>query len=323
MLRPRQFQLLSVALLFCAAILLSISTPAVGEDLPFDLVPPPPGHPKPLGQSVDPSPADPPGTWETAHILVLLIQFPDYPADSNHTPAYYQDFLFSHDEGSMWHFYDQNSYGEFNITGDVVGWFNASHNMSYYGRYEFYSPPLEGYGNAKNLTQEAVEMASSSINFSDYDKDGDGELDHLLLVHSGPADESNGGGGPSGDDAIWSHRWSIPTVNYNETNLSAYTMQAEGSPMGIFAHEFGHDLGLPDLYDTDYSSSGIGSWGLMAGGSWNGDPQGTSPAHLSAWAKIRLGWIDPVVLGGDLYNLTIPHIGENDVDMTAVGTRLP
>ena len=265
--------LLTFSILLLGLAILSISGTVEGDDdLPFDLVPPPPGHPEPDGQSVTQPSVDPPGTWETAHILVLLIQFPDYPADENHTPSYFEDFLFSHDEGSMWHFYDQNSYGEFNVTGDVLGlWLNASHNMSYYGRYEFYSTPPDGFGNAKNLTQEAVEMASSYINFSHYDKDGDGELDHLLLVHSGPADESNGGGGPAGDDAIWSHRWSISTANYNGTNLSAYTMQAEGSPMGIFAHEFGHDLGLPDLYDTDYSSSGIGSWGLMSGGSWNGD----------------------------------------------------
>ena len=132
MLEGRQFQLFSVVLLFCAVIILSVSAPAVGEDdLPFDLVPPPPGHPEPDSQPTSPPLVNPPGTWETAHILVLLIQFPDYPADSNHTPAYFEDFLFSHDEGSMWHFYDQNSYGDFNITGDVVGWFNASHNMSY------------------------------------------------------------------------------------------------------------------------------------------------------------------------------------------------
>ncbi len=97
MLRSRQFQLLSVALLFCAAILLSIADSAEG-------VSPRPGGP--LGQDVNAVPFDPDpgvGIGDSAHALVLLIQFPDYPADAtNHTPEFFEELLFNFSSGSMW-----------------------------------------------------------------------------------------------------------------------------------------------------------------------------------------------------------------------------
>ncbi len=71
--------------------------------------------------------------------------------------------------------------------------------------------------------------------------------------------------------------------------------------MGVFAHEYGHALGLPDLYDTDYSSNGIGDWGLMASGSWNSVTRaGDTPAHMSAWSKVTLGWVTPIQVAGTL-----------------------
>src|SRR5256712_3836672 len=70
-------------------------------------------------------------------------------------------------------------------------------------------------------------------------------------------------------------------------------MVSEDSPLGVSVHEFGHDLGLPDLYDTDYSSDGAGIWDVMSEGAWNGAPRGSSPPMFSAWSKIRLGWLTP------------------------------
>ena len=76
--------------------------------------------------------------------------------------------------------------------------------------------------------------------------------------------------------------------------------------IGVFAHEYGHALGLPDLYDTDYSSNGIGDWSLMAGGSYNYIVRGgDSPAHLDAWCKYSLGWVTPTQVSGTLTNESI------------------
>jgi hypothetical protein len=89
----------------------------------------------------------------------------------------------------------------------------------------------------------------------------------------------------------------------------SYFMAAENSPLGVFAHEFGHDFGLPDLYDTDSSSKGAGVWDIMAGGSWLGFPvRGSNPAHFSAWSKVKLGWIDPVVVTTPLIQTEVPRV---------------
>ena len=84
-------------------------------------------------------------------------------------------------------------------------------------------------------------------------------------------------------------------------------------PIGVYAHEFGHILGLPDLYDRDESngsSEGIGNWCLMAGGSWNGWA-GDTPAHMSAWCKQEMGWVDPTVLDMDQSGVDIPQTETN------------
>ncbi len=92
--------------------------------------------------------------------------------------------------------------------------------------------------------------------------------------------------------------------------------------MGVFAHEYGHALGLPDLYDTDNSSAGIGDWSLMAGGSWNGViTSGDRPAHLDAWSKFFLGWVTPAPVSGVLTGESILQAATNaDVYQLLNGT---
>ena len=150
--------------------------------------------------------------------------------------------------------------------------------------------------------------ASKDVNLADYDLkdpydlDGDGDLnepdgiiDHLMVIHSGMGQEA--GGGSIGTDAIWSHSgkvtemvngysgpWKIPG-----TNMSAYpyTVMPEDGAAGVFVHEFGHDLGLPDEYDTEYSGQGepICYWSIMSSGSWAGTIPGTEPVGFSPYAK--------------------------------------
>ena len=297
-------------LLALTALLLFLPGADAVPDTPYHLAAPPPGYAPPAELATAP-PEIAPRNWSgEAQLLVLLIQFPDYPAEASHDAAYYRDLLFADEDGSMRDYFQENSYDDFTVNGTVLeGWFNASHNMSYYGRYEFVNNESEG--NAQTLVREAIALAAPQLNFSHYDRDGDGGLDHLVVVHSGPTDESNGGGGPAGDDAVWSHRWGVEPEYRNGTRISGYTMQGEGTPMGVFAHEFGHDLGLPDLYDTDYSSSGIGKWGLMSGGSWLDG--GRTPAHFCAWSKIYLGWLTPIVPTGATVNISLPQVENNSV----------
>ena len=158
-----------------------------------------------------------------------------------------------------------------------------------------------------------------------YDHDGDGNfneadgyIDHFQSIHAGEGQET--GGGVQGDDAIWSHRWYVqltgigaggPTVDgavvpFGGTRVGQskywvgdYTIEPENGGVGVFAHEFAHDLGLPDLYDTSGNTGGAenstGFWTLMSSGSYGNDGTvdiGSKPIHMGAWEKFQLGWLN-------------------------------
>jgi immune inhibitor A len=124
-------------------------------------------------------------------------------------------------------------------------------------------------------------------------------IDHVVLVHAG-ADKS-GGGGAETTYAIWAHSsavaggYEIPGAG--GLKLSNYIVQPEDSGVGVFAHEYGHDLGLPDLYDTSGAAdSDIDFWDLMSSGSHAGPIFQSMPTHMGLWDKWVLGWADPLIL---------------------------
>ena len=138
----------------------------------------------------------------------------------------------------------------------------------------------------------------------------DGYIDHFQAIHAGEGEEA--GGGKLGEDAIWSHRWYVKSTDIGKTGpgenklggaqigdadiwVGDYTTEPENGGLGVFAHEFGHDLGLPDLYDTAGGDNGTGFWTLMSGGSWlnhGKDSIGTTPGYMGPWEKMQLGWLD-------------------------------
>lgn len=264
----------------------------------------------------------------TKKVLVILINFTDVPQDSGSTSPYYQNLLFNASTGanSMNNYFKEVSYNKINITGDVAGnrWFRASNNLASYGAdisdidTNFSQPDPNNYYIFK-LAKEAVIAADPYVDYTQYDTNSDGIIDNLIIVHSGNGQESSG---LSTD--IWSHKWSIYVysggwnlgyMTNDGVRAVGYTMLAENSPLGTFAHEFGHDLGLPDLYDTDSSngaSEGIGEWGLMGSGNWLGSPPGSYPAHLSAWSKYFLGWVNPIKVNSTLLNKQINQVETND-----------
>ena len=242
---------------------------------------------------------------------------------------HFQDLMFGEGE-SFKDFYLKQSNGKFLAKGDVSDWATVPYNAASYGSNKINDaqgawPFVEDTATAWYNAQVAAGKTSAEIKTYlaqfdkvdryDYDSDGnfnepDGYIDHFQAIHAGEGEEA--GGGAQGDDAIWSHRWYVNSTSYGATgpagNLAGgtqlgdsgmwigdYTTEPENGGLGVFTHEFGHDLGLPDLYDTAGGDNGTGFWTLMSGGSWlnhGTDSIGTTPGYMGPWEKLQLGWLD-------------------------------
>ncbi len=248
---------------------------------------------------------------------------------SNFDRAHFQDLMFGEGE-SFKDFYLKQSNGRFRAKGDVTDWVKVPFNEARYGSNAI--AQSDGYWNyvkdtakawydsqvaqGKSLAEIKTYLAQfDKVDRYDYNGNGifnepDGYIDHFQAIHAGEGEEA--GGGAQGKDAIWSHRW-YAYVNqagkigpdFNKLGgvplgdsgiwIGDYTTEPENGGLGVFAHEFGHDLGLPDLYDTAGGDNGTGFWTLMSGGSWlnhGTDSIGTTPGYMGAWEKLQLGWLD-------------------------------
>ncbi|MHA1785676.1 MAG: M6 family metalloprotease domain-containing protein [Candidatus Helarchaeota archaeon] len=243
-----------------------------GPNMPLDLISEytPPGEP----------------VYGTDEAIIIMVDFSDQVGSN--TKTFYESMLFGGIDGSLNDYYSEISYNKFTLSGEVAGngWYRSSHTMVYYG-----ADDVSGHDNLNGpiyeLAREAAILADDDVDFSQYDKDGDGVVDHLIFVHAG---DSQATSGVAND--IWSHRWNIygTPLYLDGVRLYGYTMQAETDNMGTYAHEMGHDIGLPDLYDGDYVETYVRYWGLMASGAHNDG--GNHPSHMMAWSKMQLGWID-------------------------------
>ena len=222
--------------------------------------------------------------------------------------------------GSVKDYYLENSYGQFNLTVDVAGPYTVSQNMAYYGGES---------GDPRPMVTEVVGLADADVDFSDYDNDNDGSVDGVYIIFAGYGEEAG-----ASEDAIWSHAWSIwPAVNYDGVEISRYSCSPElrgnsGTNLtriGVICHEFGHVLGAPDYYDTNYNNtgdgqfSGTGRWDMMAGGSWNNG--GATPAHHNAFTKVvYYNWAEATVLESST-TVTMENGAENSGSFYRVNTQ--
>lgn len=236
--------------------------------------------------------------------------------------------------GTMRDYYLEVSYGRLTVTGTVHPWQTLPENDSFYQGEDFKDEndqlkPCYGMcpgARTGDLLKGALVANDGHINFGDIDNDGpdgdpnsgddDGFADFVAFVHPEVGGECENAQSVRN---IWSHRWTYqdwkgaPFVTNDARNGGGFikvndyvivpALACDGQTMiqiGVFAHEFGHAFGLPDLYDTDDSdgdSEGVGNWCLMSAGSWGGDNVSPErPSHLSAWAKAELGWIFPALV---------------------------
>ncbi|WHZ16401.1 MAG: Putative protease [Nitrospira sp.] len=225
----------------------------------------------------------------TVRVIVVLVDFSDKPMTK--TKKHFEDLFFSIGvlpNGSVRDYYKEVTHGLIDMVGEVVGPFRMPKKLSEYAHGDSGTGNVEP--NARTMAKDAADAANPTVNFAQYDNDGNGFVDAFVVLHAGGGAEQTGN-----VNDIWSHKWVLSGGAYNAdgTKIYAYLTVPEDCKIGVCCHELGHLIfGWPDLYDTDYSSEGLGNWCLMAGGSWNGG--GDIPAHPSAWCKVNQGWVSVV-----------------------------
>lgn len=241
-------------------------------------------------------------------LLVILIQYPDLQAKfSKDTFEAFMNQPGFAGTGSFKDFYLENSFGKFEVEATVMGWYTAKSTYTTYGK-------NSGNTAARPLIVEAIDSAEKmGIDFSQFDNDKNGIMDGLLVIHAG-----NGAEQGSQNQYIWSHRSNLGSLSrtYDGVQIKEYCVTPETRStvnmvgIGVFVHEFGHILGLPDLYDVSYVSEGIGNWGVMGGGCWLNSEK--TPCHFDAWCKMQLGWQQPLVISQEK-TYTLPACVDSNI----------
>lgn len=254
--------------------------------------------------------------------LIILVEF----ADNSFSPKYtqevfqrqmnadnYADFDAT---GSAREYFIAQSDGQFTPDFDVVGPVKLDRNMAYYGGNDY-------YGTDKNPIQMAVDAckkadAEKGVDFTKYDNDNDGYVDFVFIVYAGYGEAY--GADPN---TVWPHSYNVEaeggSLVIDGKNIGSYACSCElegttGSRIagvGVFCHEFGHVLGLPDLYNTQNGDSMLGSWDIMASGSYNNNAR-TPPAY-SAFERNSLGWLTLTELEQPQSGVELKELTENNV----------
>ncbi|MBR6287556.1 MAG: M6 family metalloprotease domain-containing protein [Bacteroidaceae bacterium] len=270
--------------------------------------------------------------------LVILVNFTDKQMTSKGTNAEFNDMFnkegYSNfgNSGSVHDYFSAQSYGKFDLTFDVVGPITLSHNMKYYGENRNGTEGEDKHPG--ELVAEACRKVADLVNFSDYDWDGDGEVDQVFIIYAG-YNEAWGAEAYT----IWPHEFSLSGAQYygdgegpitlDNVVIDTYAMTSElsgtkyqGSTIagiGTACHEFSHCLGLPDFYDTDplhqqNPSPGMLSWDLMCEGSYNGKKlKGGQPQEYTAFERYTAGWLTPVTLSATCKVSDMPAISDEAV----------
>jgi immune inhibitor A len=240
--------------------------------------------------------------------------------------GYYMDTLFNGAPGanSMRNYFIEQSSNRYTVNGDVTDWVEVPGPAASYDDnpdsqvWNFLQDSIDGWydkqiADGKTPAQINAYLARFDV-YDRYDYNGngnfnepDGYIDTFQSVHAGLGEEE--GGDPT---TIWSHSWyahyeleGITGPSFNELGgikigdsdywVGKYTIQPEDGGVGVFTHEYAHDMGIPDLYDYSATENGTGFWTLMSSGSWideGKDTIGNKPSHMGAWEKFQLGWLN-------------------------------
>lgn len=232
------------------------------------------------------------------------------------------------------------------VRGNSLGWVLGDSAASFYlaacgGSANAMDCPA-GRDRLNGLFRASLVALDPATDFGLYDNDGpdgvpnsgddDGFVDVVQFVQPVL-------GGECGGSGVWAHRWFLSALGGNTYvtddaragggsvqvnsyvigsgvggagpgNRSGCTNASQISGIGTMAHEFGHGIGLPDLYDTGGGTEGIGEWGLMGSGGYT---SANSPSHMEAWSKEQLGWVAVVPATATAGYALPPVIGHDTV----------
>lgn len=249
-------------------------------------------------------------------VLVILVEYKDVKFTLDDPYGYFHRMLneegFSdyNATGSARDYFLYNSCGQFEPEFDVYGPLELSKVRKFYGGNDLYGDDQNAY----MMAVEACQLLDETVDFSEFDRNGDGFVDNVFIFYAGEGEAT--GGGP---DTVWPHSWEISHATNKEYVLDGVKLDRYGCSnewednrpdgVGTFIHEFSHVMGLPDLYATSYTSAFTpGYWSALDYGPYNND--GCTPPNYGAFERYALGWLDPEpITGGE--DVTLRPVGEN------------
>lgn len=263
-----------------------------------------------------------------ARALFILVSFSNL-SFKDASATYYKSKLGDATEGamSMYNYLKQQSNGAYAPPVDVFGPVTLSSTYATYGANDSNGDDT----NPAQMIADACSALDSQIDFSQYDSNGDGVVDNVYVLYAGKG-EADGGAA----NTIWPHQWTLQaasiTLRLDGKYIRSYACSAELNSsgkcaMGTPLHEFGHVIGLPDYYDTEYKSTNYtesrtpGAWSIMDQGSYNND--GNTPPNYSVFDKYYLGWLTPNFLAKDATdNVTLTTAYGDGYQITGGASRV-
>ena len=259
-------------------------------------------------------------TTGTMRGIIILAQYQDVKFSKQSTLQKFKDMAMSDNyqganaPGSMRDYFVTQSAGQFTPEFDVVGPVTLPHERKYYGG------PESGSERISAMMEDAAELAMNEcgVDFSKYDANGDEYVDFLYVIYAGHGQAQ---GGPV--ESVWpcaldlSNDVSIPDFNgvyLGRTACSCELSGGEGETLdgiGTFCHEFSHILGLPDIYDVNYTSCyGMGHYDIMDRGGYNNN--GYTPCGYTAMDKYTVGWLKPTLLDASAEGLQLEDLAASN-----------
>lgn len=240
------------------------------------------------------------------NVLVILVEYKDVKFTLDNPQEYFGAMLneegFSQygGTGSCKQYFRDNSGDQFRPHFDLYGPVTLPSNRAYYGGNDIYGSDRH----PEAMVSESCLLLDAEVDFSRYDNDGDGFVDNVYVIYAGQGEASYGP-----EDSVWPHSWNLTSacvdLNLDGVTIDRYACSNEWDQerpdgMGTFVHEFGHVIGLPDLYTTDYDASAYyltpGTWSVMDYGPYNNE--GRTPPAYSAYERNAMTWLDPRLLSG-------------------------